>query len=72
MKEYDYTGAARFLGISRSAVSQHVGKGHIKTTYRAHLGIAGRVVITEKELWKFIWSDYYTMSERFEHKEEVE
>jgi hypothetical protein len=59
-KEYDYAGAARYLKMSRSAVTQHVSKGHIKTVYRSHIGSAGKRMIKEVDLLTFIWSVYYT------------
>ncbi|MHC5062183.1 MAG: hypothetical protein ACYTFK_14055 [Planctomycetota bacterium] len=64
MREYDFAGAARFLKISSSAVTQHVSKGHIKTVYRAHIGSAGKRMIREVDLLTFIWSDKYTGRKR--------
>lgn len=56
---YDNTGAARYLKITPSAVTQHVAKGHINTTWCGHLGSAGRMMFREVDLLTFIYSDYY-------------
>jgi len=71
--EYDFTGAARFLGITQQAVSQHVRKGYIKTIWRSHLGTCGRRMICEVDLLTFIWSDKYTGAKsRYDKPGEVE
>jgi len=68
-KEYDITGAARYLNISKQAVSKHVNDGHIETVWRGHLGGAGKRMIKEVDLLVFIWSDYYTGREGWERRQ---
>ncbi|KKM27504.1 hypothetical protein LCGC14_1574040 [marine sediment metagenome] len=62
-KEYDFTGAARKLKITLPGLLYHVRKGHIKWVYRAHLGNAGKRMITDKDLQVFIWSEHYKREE---------
>ena len=68
-REYDATGAARRLKISRQLMNYHIRAKHIKQVYRKHLGGAGRMVITEAALMEFIWSEYYTGTQPSEEVE---
>jgi hypothetical protein len=68
-KWYDTGEAAKFLGCRHQNVDQQRRKGHIKARFFPNVGKGGKWMFHERELLKYIWSDYYTGRKSWERRQ---